>query len=118
RARVLLAGLAPASVERDRRRDAGRADRAECEGDRVAAERGGAGGDRWDYKSVAPFPSPFVGEGGAHRRCATDEGSVSADRDPTPRFAFRHSRCEASALLSMNGWQRPPMPRPQAERVN
>jgi hypothetical protein len=39
------------------------------------------------------FPSPLVGEGGSLARSGseTDEGSVSADRDPSSAFAsLRH----------------------------
>ena len=50
RTRFLLAGIAAASLERDRRRDAGRADRGERQGDRVGAERGGDRGDRRDHE--------------------------------------------------------------------
>jgi len=37
------------------------------------------------------FPSPLVGEGGSPVRSSgeTDEGSVSAERDPSSAFAFR-----------------------------
>src|SRR5260221_14534155 len=43
---------------------------------------------------VAPnlvFPSPLVGEGGENKRSGfeTDEGFVSADRDPSPALASR-----------------------------
>ena len=51
-ARLLLARLAPASLERDRRRDAGRADRAERESDRVEDERGRDRGDRRDHEVI------------------------------------------------------------------
>ena len=50
RTRLLLAGLAPASLERHRRRHACRTGRAERESDRLDLERGGDGGDRRDYE--------------------------------------------------------------------
>ena len=49
RARLLLARRAPAGLERHRGRHPRRAGRAEREGDRVDAERGGNGGDRRDH---------------------------------------------------------------------
>ncbi len=65
RTRLLVARLAPASLQRHRRRHPRRAGRAEREGDRLDAERGGDRGDRRDYEGVArPTPasrslSPF-----------------------------------------------------------
>ena len=66
--RLLLAGRAPASLKRHRRRHPRRTGRAEREGDRLDAERGGDGGDRRDYEVngtalSAPSPRPSRGEG-------------------------------------------------------
>ena len=51
-ARLLLAGITPASRERDRRRDACRAGRAEREGHRLDADAGGDRRDRPDNEGV------------------------------------------------------------------
>ena len=55
RAGVLMAGVAAASLERDRRRHPRRAGRAERQGDRLDAERGGDRGDRRDYEVGLSF---------------------------------------------------------------
>ena len=60
-ARLLLAGVAAAGLKRDRRRHPRRAGRAERQGDRLDAERGGDRGDRRDHEVVdrpcTPQPS-------------------------------------------------------------
>ena len=52
---VLLAGVAAAGLERDRRRHARRTGRAERQGDRLDAERGRDRGGRRDYEVASPF---------------------------------------------------------------
>src|SRR5690242_5249772 len=62
---------------------------------------------RWSEVDAPFFPSPLVGEGGA--RSAPDEGTVSADRDPSPVFASRsHPRPQGERGRVA---REPPLPR-------
>ena len=69
---VLLARGAAAGVERDRRRHPRRAGRAERQGDRLASDERGHGGDRRDHAGVVINLSPlFAGRGrSSAKRCS------------------------------------------------